>query len=243
MYTEHLIRYLPLVIAAALALPGAAQGQEGRHKTEHGGQVFHRFQLETGYGREGGHGAAGWDLDGWIGTDEHKLWLNSEGERTGGEFGEATVQVFYSRNIDTFWDAQAGIRHDLQPSSLSYLALGFEGLAPYFFETEAHAYLSEDGDVSFRLRQENDLLVTQRLILQPYLEAEAALQSAPELDLGSGLSRVTLGLQLRYEFTRGFAPYLDIGYNRTFGETADFAREEGEEAGSGAVAAGIRLLF
>ena len=211
---------------------------------EHGGAVYHAFRLETGLGgTDDDAGLADWDFDGWIGTDENKLWLKSEGERENGVTNQAEFWAMYSRNIGTFWDAQVGIRHDTQPDSLTYGVIGFEGLAPYFFETEAHLFVSEDGDVSARIRQENEFLITQKLIIQPYVEANLFAQDVLELEVGAGLSSAALGLQIRYEFTRTFAPYVDVKYERKFGETSSIAKSNGEDNDAVVGTVGVKWMF
>lgn len=218
-------------------LPFSAFAEDMKH--EHGGGIFHMFQLETGYDGS----AVNWDWEGWIGTDENKLWLKSEGEYSDSSVEEAEIWALYSRNIATFWDAQMGVRYDLQPESTGYLTLGFTGLAPYFFETEAHLFISDKGDVSARLRGENDVLLTQKLIMQPYAEINLFAQDVPEHDRGAGLSDGKIGLQTRYEFTRKFAPYVDIHYDRAFGETSSIATRNGEDKGELVGSAGLRLMF
>lgn len=213
------------------------------HKTEHGEQIFHMFRLEADAGAGQDDPVQSWDFDGWIGTDENKLWLKSEGERVDNKTEAAEFWAMYSRNVATFWDAQVGIRHDTQPESTTYLVAGFEGLAPYFFETEAHLFVSDEGDVSARLRQENDFLITQRLILQPYLEANFYAQDVADQEVGAGLSDGEIGLQTRYEITRKFAPYVDIRYERKFGETSSIAKSNGEDNDDFIASIGLRLMF
>ena len=210
---------------------------------EHGGQIFHMFRTETDIGTSSGDTIATWDVDGWVGTDEDKLWLKSEGERHAGKLEDAEFWAMYSRNIATFWDAQAGIRYDVQPDSTAYLTLGFNGLAPYWFETEAHLFVSEHGDVSARLRGENDFLITQKLILQPYLEVNLSAHDVPERDVGAGIVDGKIGLQTRYEITRKFAPYVDIHYGRKFGETSSIAKSNGEDNDELVGSVGLRLMF
>lgn len=134
-------------------------------------ETFHMFRLETDTGVNRGKSISSWDLDGWIGTDENKLWIKSEGEHSDGKLEDAEVWAMYSRNIATFWDAQAGIRYDFEPRGNAYFVAGFTGLAQYNFETEAHLFVSERGDVTARLRRENDILLTQKLILQRILKS------------------------------------------------------------------------
>lgn len=228
-------------MAALLSLSPTWAADE--HKDEHGGQVFHMFRLEADYGASQENPVASWDLDGWIGTDENKLWLKSEGEAEDGETGQAEFWALYSRNVATFWDAQIGIRHDTQPESTTYLAVGFDGLAPYFFETEAHLFLSDEGDVSARLRQETDLLITQCLIAQPYLEANFYAQDIEDQEIGAGLANAEIGLQMRYEITRKFAPYIDIRYERLFGETSSITKRQGGDNDDVIASLGLRLMF
>ncbi len=209
----------------------------------HGSEAYHMFKLETDYGA-GEHGpVAGWDFDGWYGTDENKLWLKSEGEISDGTLEQAEFWALYSRNAATFWDIQGGIRHDTQPVSTSYAVFGINGLAPYHYETEAHLFLSDDGDVSARLRGEKDLLVTQRLILQPYAEVNLSAQDVEEQEIGAGVTDGEIGLQTRYEFTRKFAPYFDVRYERKFGETSSIAKSHGEDNDNVIAGLGLRVMF
>lgn len=235
---------LSTIFLITFSIPAFAQ--EGvRHPADHqhGSEIWHRFLLEGDYGAGQEGPVASWDLDGWIGTDENKLWLKSEGENSDGHLEQAEFWALYSRNVAEFWDAQIGLRHDAQPVSTSYLALGFEGLAPYFFETEAHFFVSDEGDFSARLRQENDFLLTQRLILQPYAEINLSAQDVGELGIGAGFTEGEIGLQTRYEITRKFAPYIDFRYERKFGETASIAEDEGDDKDNFVAALGIRFMF
>lgn len=206
--------------------------------------LIHRFILETeiGTGRDGTFYS--WDLDGWVGGDTHKLWLKSEDEKQDGEVTEqAEFWAMYSHNIARFWDAQIGARVDEQPETTSYLVAGFEGLAPYFFETEAHVFVSDKGDVTARLRQENDLLITQRLITQPYIELNFAAQDVKDYALGAGITSGEYGILTRYEFHRKFAPYVDIRYENKFGETASIAKSHGENRDDFIASIGLRFMF
>lgn len=230
---------LLLTTLLLMALPAPVFADGG-----HGGAIYHAFRMEIGTGGvDDGAGFADSDLDGWVGTDADKLWLKSEGERENGATNQAEFWALYSRNIEVFWDFQLGVRHDTRPGSLTYGVVGFEGLAPYFFETEAHLFVSEDGDASARLRQENEFLVTQKLIIQPYVEADIYAQDVPVLEVGAGLSSMELGIQARYEFTRAFAPYVDVRYERKFGETSSVARRNGEGSDAVIGTLGVRLLF
>ncbi|RME61879.1 MAG: copper resistance protein B, partial [Alphaproteobacteria bacterium] len=141
-------------------------------------------------------------------------------------------------------DLQAGVRHDFEPDpSRTFGVIGIQGLAPYWFEIDAAAFISGDGDVSARIEAEYELLLTQRLILQPRVELNFAVQEVEELGIGSGLSIAEAGLRLRYEIDRQFAPYVGFSWNRKIGDTADFARADGEDVGALSFVAGLRMWF
>jgi len=224
------------LIIAALPLPVHALGS-------HGSTIFHAFSLAMSVGSDDdGNRSGDWDFDGWVGSDENKLWLKSEGERSDGETEAAEFWALYSRNVSEFWDLQIGIRHDTKPHALTYGVVGFNGLAVYFLETEAHLFVSEHG-VSARLRQEKELLFTQRLMAEPYFEINLYAQDVPELDGAAGLANAELGVQTRYEITRALAPYLEIKYARQFGETAAIAKRHGEDSGTFIGTLGLRISF
>lgn len=227
------------LIAVLIAAPVHAADMKGMHEVS----TFHMIRLDTDIGDSSGRSFGSWDLDGWVGGDVEKLWLQSEGEIVGGNTEEAELWAMYSRNIATYWDAQAGIRYDWQPTRTAYLVAGFEGLASYYFETQAHLFVSDKGDVSARIREENDLLLTQRFIAQPYAEIEAYAQDVPEKQVGAGLSNIQVGLQTRYEITRKFAPYVDVSYQRKLGETGRLASANGERKDEFISAIGLRLMF
>ena len=184
-----------------------------------------------------------WDGHGWIGGDYNKFSWKTEGETHEGELDEAEVRALYSRLIAPFWDLQAGVRYDFEPEGLAYATIGVSGLAPYLFEVDAAAFLSEEGDVSARIELEYELLFTQRLIGSPHLEVEAFVSDVPELGMGSGLAIMELGFQLRYEVTRKLAPYIDLTYEHSYGGTADYARAAGEGVESTAFHFGLRIIF
>lgn len=222
----------------ALLLGGPVWAGDG-----HDNAVFHVLQLRAEYGAGKDAAIGRWDLDGWIGGDDNKLWLKSEGDNAAGSMERVENWALYSRAISTFWDAQVGLRRDVQPEAESYAVFGFTGLAPYFFETEAHLFASEHGKVSARLREENDFLFTQKLILQPYLELNWFAQDVPEQQKAAGVSSGELGLRLRYEITREFAPYLDLRYEKAYGDTASLMARAGERTEDVSMTAGLQWLF
>jgi copper resistance protein B len=184
------------------------------------------------------------DAQAWIGKDLDKFWVKTEAERAGGKTGEAEVQLLYSRAVAPFWDFQAGWRHDIKPRpDRDYLALGFQGLAPYLFELDTALFIGESGQVGARLDGEYEYLFTQRLVLSPELEVNLYRRNDAAVGIGSGLSDMELGLRLRYELTREFAPYIGVNWTRKFGRTADYADAEGEDTNDVQAVVGIRAWF
>ena len=160
-----------------------------------------------------------------------------------GDVEDAELQALYSRAIAPYWNLQAGLRHDFKPDGLDYAVIGVQGLAPYFFEIDVSAFLSTEGDVSARAEIEYDLLLTQRLILQPRIEANLSLQDIPERMLGAGLNNIDAGLRLRYEIKREFAPYIGVEWQGNFGDTKNFIQATGGETDKTVFVAGVRTWF
>lgn len=186
-----------------------------------------------------------WEAQGWVGGDYEKLWLKAEGERTaGGRTEEANVEALYARLISPFWYLQAGVRYEDRPSpSRTSLAFGVQGLAPYWFDLDATAYVNQKGKFSARLEAEYDLLLTQRLVLQPSAGTAFAGSAEDERGVGRGFNSVEIGLRLRYEIRRQFAPYIGVTWSRKLGDTAELARSAGEDPTGKAVVAGLRIWF
>jgi copper resistance protein B len=192
-----------------------------------------------------GHDGFEWDAEGWYGGDINRLWVKSEGEGAfGGRLEKAEVQALYSHAVDPYWNIQGGLRYDFRPNpSRVYATVGFEGLAPSFFDVEGALFLSNKGELMARLEGYYDQRITQRLILQPRAELNFAAQSTREIGVGSGLSDAEIGLRLRYDIRREFAPYVGVQYRRAFGDTRRFLRDEGERSAGWSLLTGVRMWF
>lgn len=190
--------------------------------------------------------SARWDMEAFVGTDYDKLFFKSEGFYNGKakNLEEGQVQILYSRLISYYFDAQFGVRQDFsKKSSRTYAVMGVDGLAPGFIEVDADAYISQKGEVSASITAFHDLLVTNRLIFQPRIDLKLQAQSVPDLELGAGITDFELGARLRYEFTRNFAPYIGVNWDRKVGQTATIARTNGEAVSSVSFIAGMRLFW
>ncbi|MEN7535612.1 copper resistance protein B [Aurantiacibacter flavus] len=232
---------------AADAIWGAEAMRASRRalRTENGGMNVFWFQGDRAEyrAREGGDGYL-WDVQGYYGGDFDKFWFKSEGEGTFGESPEsAEIQGLWSHAIGPWWDLQAGVRQDLTGPERTHAVIGVQGLAPYMFEVDAAAFLSTKGDLTARIEAELDQRITQRLILQPRAEANLSAQDIPELGIGAGLDSIELGLRLRYEFVREFAPYIGVEQEWQLGQSADYKRLAGEDPSVTNYVVGVRFWF
>ena len=186
-----------------------------------------------------------WDGEGWFGGDIDRFVVKTEGEGAVGERLESSeVQALYSRAIDPWFNLQAGLRHDFKPGpARTYATIGFEGIAPYWFEVSGALFLSDKGDLLGRLEGYYDQRITQKLILQPRVELNFAAQDVRANGIGSGLSDAELGLRLRYEIKREFAPYIGISWEKKVGDSARFARAAGDRVQATSFVFGIRTWF
>ena len=189
------------------------------------------------------HGQA-LDAQAWFGGDLNKLWLKVDGERSNGKLGATRTEALWNRAIAPYWGVQTGLRHDFGGGpGRNWAALGVQGLAPWWFDVQATAYIGPNGRTAAHLEGEYDLLITQRLVLQPNVKLDAYGKSDREREIGSGFSNVEAGLRLRYEFTRKFAPYVGVVWNSRLGRTADYARETGTNVRETKLVAGVRFWF
>ena len=234
--------------SAADAIFGQAAMAESRHHLQqfHGGQklvqvLFNIAEYHVRKGRD----AIEWDGEGWYGGDINRLWVKSEGEGSiGGSLETLELQALYSRAIDPYWNIQAGVRYDFKPDpSRVYATVGLEGLAPSFFDVEGALFLSSKGELMARAEGWYDQRITQRLILQPRAEVDFAAQNSRDIGVGAGLSKGEIGVRLRYDIRREFAPYVGLQYSRAFGRTRRYLIEEGEHPAGWSFLAGVRTWF
>jgi copper resistance protein B len=255
-----------MVVSAALALPAAAHAQQASADPEHVAPppaaqpmppmsmqemdrvmdmhddpllaMFKLDQFERAHGDDAY--STSWEAEAWLGHDFDKLWLRTEGERESG-LTDARIEAFWDHAFASFWDWQLGVRHDFGSGpQRTWAAFGVQGLAPYWFEIEATAYVGERGRTAMRLRAEYELLLTQRLILQPELEANLYSKSDPARGVSDGLSDFDFGLRLRYEIRREFAPYVGVVWTRRFGDEAALSGRAGNDT---QLVAGLRVWF
>jgi copper resistance protein B len=243
-----------IILAAATMLPAlAVAAQTGAMPDREpaamppvmDSDVFAHVLLDQLEGRfNGANPEFRWNGQGWIGTDYDKLWIKSEGIFSNSTLTDSQQQFLYDRAVTTYFDLQAGLRSDLDSRPVrNWAALGIQGLAPYFFDLELTGYVSSEGHLAAKLAASYDLLITQRLILQPQMELNLYSKADPARMTGPGFSDIDTGLRLRYEITRNFAPYLGVVYEGKFGRTANLVRQAGESTGDFRFVLGARVWF
>ncbi|MDN3401184.1 copper resistance protein B [Pseudoalteromonas sp. APC 3213] len=185
------------------------------------------------------------DLQAWYGTTFDRLVIKTEGDFSEGSIEENQTDILWGHAVSAYWDIQAGVRLDYnkEGENRQWLAFGLQGLAPYWFEIDMTAYVGERGNTAFTLEAEYELLLTQKLIIQPRAEITLYGKNDKQNDLGSGLSSSAIGFRVRYEFTRQFAPYIGIEWSNKFGNTADYATSSGQSSNNTAFVAGIKFWF
>ena len=228
--------------SGAFALPGPRQLKMA---DEHAfwTVMFDRFEYADGLS-SGVEQAKQYDMQGWYGNSYDRLVITSEGEIVDNKLEGSENQILWGHAISTFWDTQVGVRFDTSEGpSRQWLTFGVQGLAPYWFEVSASLSVGAEGRSVIDAEAEYELLITQRLVIQPRVVVSAYGKDDPQNGVGKGLSSLTAGLRLRYEFSRQFAPYVGLEWTGQYGNTADFSQLDGRATRQTQWVAGIRFWF
>lgn len=224
----------------AAAFPQDLEGHAVHDGAVHYMVLFDQLEWQTG----GGASGLNWDTKTWVGTDLNRVWLRSEGATADGEVEDAEAHALYGRSFARWWDVVVGVRQDFRPGpGQTWAAVGIQGLAPQWFEVEATLYVGESAATLARFEAEYEVVLTNRLMLQPLIEVNVFGKALPERGIGAGLSTLETGIRLRYEIRRELAPYLGLLWQRKFFGTADHARAAGDSVGGWRAAMGLRLWF
>jgi copper resistance protein B len=200
--------------------------------------LFDQLEWETGTEQA----AFGWDTKAWVGRDRDRAWFRTEGQRSDGDVWDAQTHALYGRQIARWWDVLAGVRQDFAPGPVqTWAAFGIQGLAPYWFNVEATAYVGAEGRNHYRLETEYEFLLTNRLVLQPQAEMEIYGKPDLEHDRDKGLATLDFGFRLRYLIRRELAPYVGVVWHQKHFGTADIARANGDSTGGARFVTGLRF--
>ncbi|MCL7744386.1 copper resistance protein B [Guyparkeria hydrothermalis] len=217
-----------------------------------GDEPYGRFLIDRlEYAAGDDEDSVNWEFQGWYGGDYNRVMVKGEGEDTvsGGSGGEIEkLDLLYSRLISAFWSIQGGVGYQLEygpgpDHDRGFAVIGLQGLAPYWFEIDTNLRVSDEGDTSMDFEAEYDVQLGQRVVFQPRLATSYAFDKVEEFGVGQGINNVKLGVRLRYEIKREFAPYIGVSWNRKLGDTADMAEAEGEDTSDFRVLAGVRMWF
>jgi copper resistance protein B len=207
-------------------------------------KLFGKVMLDRLEWRDADSALYEWDVSAWYGGDFDKLWFESEGEHAAGATRDARVELLWDHIATAWWSTRLGIRQDVgEGPARSWMAFGVAGMTPGFIELQATGYLGDRGRAALRLAADYDLLLTQRLVLQPQAELNFYSRDDPGRLVGTGLSDLELGLRLRYELRREIAPYAGVSWLRRYGDSAKFARAAGEDPHDVTFVAGVRAWF
>jgi copper resistance protein B len=191
-----------------------------------------------------------WNLVGWHGGDERRLWIKSEAslypDAHGG--GEFDVQALFGKLVTSFFDLQVGGRFEQHREVdntpvRAFAVIGLQGLSRYRFDLEPMLFLSNKGKLSGRFAASYDTRLTQRMIVQTRVETELAAQRDEEFGIDRGVNDIDVGIRVRHEIRREFAPYVGVTYRHRFAATADRVRREGGIPSAVEVSAGVRTWF
>jgi copper resistance protein B len=234
---KNVITVASILLLSGLAATALAGGDDDPRV---GMLTFDRIELRDGDGDP----SVVFEAEGWVGQDLNKLWFKSESEHADGSWEEAEVQAGWRRAIAPHWDFKVGARHDYRPNpSRTWAVVGFEGTAPYGIDVDAALFVGESGRAGLRLKAEYELALTQRLMLVPDLEINAHRENDAATGTGSGLSDMSLGVRLMYGLTDRVTPYVGIVWDRSFGNTSEFAKAEGDDNDSTRFNLGIQAWF
>ena len=219
-----------------------------KHLNEHGGQIYQttKFSNEWIVDKDG-KGSLGSSFETLIGTDENRVFVEANLNKAESNDPNYDVSALYSRNVAPFWDVQAGVRYSEDKNNRNSNridgVIGLLGLAPYFFETKAYLYGGENNFWGASFEFDRDLLLTQKLITQPYIAADIVLNDNSDFAAKSGLSELKTGIKTRYEINKRIRPFVDVAYQYEKGQKLTTFQEATDSEKGWKYGAGIELVF
>ena len=219
-----------------------------KHLNEHGGQIYQttKFSNEWIVDKDG-KGSLGSSFETLIGTDENRMFVEANLNKAESNDPNYDVSALYSRNVAPFWDVQVGVRYSEDKNNRNSNridgVIGLLGLAPYFFETKAYLYGGENNFWGASFEFDRDLLLTQKLITQPYIAADIVLNDNSDFAAKSGLSELKTGIKTRYEINKRIRPFVDVAYQYEKGQKLTTFQEATDSEKGWLYGAGIELVF
>ena len=219
-----------------------------KHLNEHGGQIYQTTKFSNEWVIDNdGKGSLGSSFETLIGTDENRMFVEANLNKAESNDPNYDVSALYSRNVAPFWDVQAGVRYSEDKNNRNSNridgVIGLLGLAPYFFETKAYLYGGENNFWGASFEFDRDLLLTQKLITQPYIAADIVLNDNSDFAAKSGLSELKTGIKTRYEINKRIRPFVDVAYQYEKGQKLTTFQEATDSEKGWKYGAGIELVF
>lgn len=219
-----------------------------KHLNEHGGQIYQTTKFSNEWVIDNdGKGSLGSSFETLIGTDENRVFVEANLNKAESNDPNYDVSALYSRNVAAFWDVQAGVRYSEDKNNRNSNridgVIGLLGLAPYFFETKAYLYGGENNFWGASFEFDRDLLLTQKLITQPYIAADIVLNDNSDFATKSGLSELKTGIKTRYEINKRIRPFVDVAYQYEKGQKLTTFQEATDSEKGWLYGAGIELVF
>ena len=194
-----------------------------------------------GHRQSGGSGLA-WHVAVGGGTDLDQVWLETEGERTGGSTDEHEISLYYRRALTPFWNLHAGWRGDRgHGAGRDWLLVGLRGDAPFHIDTGLDLYVGDNDRAALEVELEKVFRVTRRWLFVPGFEATFHSRDDAAAATGSGLSRIEAAVRLGYELTPRLVPYAGLVWEKNQGNTARYLRDEGRRTEAGRIVLGVRF--
>lgn len=234
----------PVLAQSGHPMPAATSGAMPTGSGHETAPLYYSFRANRlDYGASQGGARASWDIDARVGTDENRLMFKSEGQYIRGRGENAEVQLLYDRPVSEFFDFQVGLRQLFVPVGRTYFAIGVQGILPWFIDTEATLFVSSKGQPSGRVKAAMDWAWTGSIYSRPSIELNAYGSNDPQAGSYAGMGTMKLALQTRYQVTSQVAPYVEIGWEKAFGQTGSAMRQDGERSDAAYAVVGVRLLY
>jgi len=235
----------PNAYADGNTLTEGAYARPGLRELKLADEHFFWVVLADRFEYQEGNDSLAYDVQGWFGSTFNRFVVKAEGDIEDDRLQENQLDLLWGHAISAYFDSQLGVRLDQynEGDNRQWLAVGVQGLVPYWFELDVTGYVGDRGRTALGIEAEYELLLTQRLILQPRAELNLYGKDDPENGIGNGLSDLSLGLRLRYEIRRQFAPYVGVQWSKAYGDTADFIRADGGDISDTELVAGLRFWF
>lgn len=177
------------------------------------------------------------------GGDYNKLQLyTNQAQITEGTVTFANLDIFAWHLLDNFWAIKGGANYVYKPASYWEPGAGLEGTAPFFITTDIRTYWHDgSGKIDVELSRNTQLTTNWSFFTD--IEAVAATQALDYAQIGQGFNYISYTVGPSYQLTKNLALQLQYQYTRSYGDTADILRSDGESITQNLLLIGAELVF